>query len=153
MTDNDYNNIDKRFDLITTLLNAQFSNVHERLDKINGKVAKHDQDVIDSKLDRQALHAEIEAGKSTHIINCPIAPRVSALEKIGGIQLGIKQFVIGSITLLAVLITMSFSVLKINESIQQKSAEKQTLAIEKMIEEKVIQEVQIINTNNNNNKK
>jgi len=46
MTAQEYALIQEKLNGMTTLMNSQFEAVHERLDKINGKVAKHEEQII-----------------------------------------------------------------------------------------------------------
>ncbi len=130
MTEQEFNNIDKRFDLMTTLLNANFIAVNERIDGINkrldvsnGRLATHDKQITDSLLERQQLHADIASAKTALIIDCPAKPRLDALEKAGIIRVGVKQFIVACVTLVAIIIGSVYSTIKITESFQKKQPE------------------------------
>jgi len=145
MTDNDYNNIDKRFDGLTTLLNARFTDsenqihgITTRLDKINGKVASHEKQINDALIERAKNREQQKNADANHVLHCPVAPRVQKLEQDKGVRLGIKQFVVGVISIMAVLVGMSVSIIKFSENMQQK----QNQNIEAIIKAEIKQELQ-----------
>ena len=145
MTDNDYNNIDKRFDGLTTLLNARFKDsenqiygITQRLDKINGSVQRHETQIQEALVERAKNREQQKNADANHVLHCPVAPRVQKLEADKGVRLGIKQFVIGVISIMAVLVGMGFTILKINDSMQQK----QNHNIEAIIKAEIKQELQ-----------
>jgi len=145
MTDNDYNNIDKRFDGLTTLLNARFTDsenqiygITTRLDRLNGSVQRHETQIQEALIERAKNREQQKNADANHVLKCPVAPRVQALEADKGVRLGIKQFVIGVISIMAMLVGMSFTILKINDSMQQK----QNQNIEAIIKAEIKQELQ-----------
>jgi len=93
----EYDLLIQRFDMQTTLINAQFSGVNERLDKINGKVGKHDEQINEALTERaknrqeqkdvftkvEHIEVKIEELKeieSKLITTCPQAERVRDIE-------------------------------------------------------------------------
>ena len=52
MTAQEYALIQEKLNGMTTLINSQFEAVHERLDKINGKVAKHEEQIQEVLIER-----------------------------------------------------------------------------------------------------
>ena len=52
MTAQEYALIQEKLNGMTTLMNSQFEAVHERLDKINGKVAKHEEQIQEALIER-----------------------------------------------------------------------------------------------------
>lgn len=52
MTAQEYALIQEKLNGMTTLMNSQFEAVHERLDKINGKVAKHEEQINQALIER-----------------------------------------------------------------------------------------------------
>ena len=52
MTAQEYALIQEKLNGMTTLMNSQFEAVHERLDKINGKVAKHEEQIQEVLIER-----------------------------------------------------------------------------------------------------
>ena len=52
MTAQEYALIQEKLNGMTTLMNSQFEAVHERLDKINGKVAKHEEQINQVLIER-----------------------------------------------------------------------------------------------------
>jgi hypothetical protein len=81
----------------TTLINAQFTGVNERLDKINGKVGKHDEQINEALTERAKNRQEqkdnfhkldevikkvdeLKEIESHHITTCPQADKVRELQ-------------------------------------------------------------------------
>jgi len=52
MSAQEYALIQEKLNGMTTLINSQFEAVHERLDKINGKVAKHEEQINQALIER-----------------------------------------------------------------------------------------------------
>ena len=52
MSAQEYALIQEKLNGMTTLMNSQFEAVHERLDKINGKVAKHEEQIQEVLIER-----------------------------------------------------------------------------------------------------
>lgn len=52
MSTQEFNLITEQLKGMTTLMNSQFQNVHERLDKINGKVAHHEEQINQALVER-----------------------------------------------------------------------------------------------------
>lgn len=52
MTAQEYALIQEKLNGMTTLMNSQFEAVHERLDKINGKVGKHEEQIQEVLIER-----------------------------------------------------------------------------------------------------
>lgn len=69
--------LDERFSSINTLMNAHFININERLDKIEEQTKKTNGRV--TELEKKSM--ELEVKDITHIINCPVAPKLEALSK------------------------------------------------------------------------
>jgi hypothetical protein len=101
---------------LTTLTNAQFINVNERLDKINGKVAKHDEQITQALVERGANRQKqedyfmeiddmekritaVESQEKVHVINCPNVPKIRQLEDTQLTTKAIKKWVITSVGL------------------------------------------------------
>jgi len=78
--DNEYRVLSEQLKGLTTLINAQFQEVHERLDKINGKVALHDVQITEALIERARNREEQKNIIPTHILSCPLNGKLSALE-------------------------------------------------------------------------
>ena len=52
MSAQEYALIQEKLNGMTTLMNSQFEAVHERLDKINGKIAKHEEQIHEALIER-----------------------------------------------------------------------------------------------------
>ena len=54
MSAQEYALIQEKLNGMTTLINSQFEAVHERLDKINGKVGKHEEQIQEALIERSS---------------------------------------------------------------------------------------------------
>lgn len=119
MTPEETKYIDQRFDSLVTLVNAQFQTVNFRLDQINGKVGRHSEQIEEINMGRQRTRDWLETREKT----CPQEKRINELETKNKVNMSLKSFVIGSITLFAVVIGSVYSTIKIVESHQAKKAQ------------------------------
>jgi tetrahydromethanopterin S-methyltransferase subunit G len=71
MSDTEYNVVSEQIKGLTTLINAQFMEVHSRLDKINGKVGKHDEQIQEALIERAKNREEQKNMIPVHINSCP----------------------------------------------------------------------------------
>jgi tetrahydromethanopterin S-methyltransferase subunit F len=65
-----FGNIEEKFEGMGKLINAQFSDVHERLDKIEAQTTKTNGRVTD--VERQVI---------LHPVNCPNSPKIETIDK------------------------------------------------------------------------
>jgi hypothetical protein len=70
MTKDERELLDEKFKGLTTLVNAQFTNVHERLDKIEAQTSKTNGRVT-----------ELEKKELTHILNCPQTEKINIINE------------------------------------------------------------------------
>ena len=97
MTNEDRTLIEEKFRGLTTLLNAQFGAVNDRLDRLNSKVADHESKIGEALVERSKNRQkqdnyfteidvlkervrEMEKIELTHVINCPVSPKLRLLE-------------------------------------------------------------------------
>ena len=92
---------DAKFDIIDFKLDA----IKEQTTKTNGRVTK------------------LEDKESLHIKDCPIRPKVEALEKESNVRFGIKHFIITGIAIIATVIGAVYSTIKIVEAQQKPNTE------------------------------
>lgn len=102
-------------------------------DYIKGIVAQQDAkfDIIDFKLDAikeqttktNGRVTKLEEKEVLHIKECPMRPKVEALEKESNVRFGIKHFVITGIAIIATVIGAVYSTIKIVESHQKPNTE------------------------------
>jgi hypothetical protein len=81
MSQNEYALLSEQISGLTKLTNAQFINVNERLDKINGSVAKHEAQINEALIERAKNREAQSHVIETHILNCPQGKRIETLEK------------------------------------------------------------------------
>lgn len=81
MSDSEYGILGEQIKGLTTLINAQFMEVHERLDKINGTVGKHDDQINEALVERAKNREEQKSMIPNHIINCPNKDLINSLNK------------------------------------------------------------------------
>ena len=79
--DSEYKVLSEQIRGLTTLINAQFLEVHERLDKINGKVAKHDEQITEALIERARNRQEQKAIIPEHILTCPVSRDIIDFKK------------------------------------------------------------------------
>lgn len=96
MTEQEFTMINQRFDAMTTLMNAQFRNVNERLDKVNGSIGRHEGEIQTIKSLRDKKYQEIDDfmtnANDKHILQCPIAGKVRKLEDEALSNKSVKKF-------------------------------------------------------------
>lgn len=78
MSQNEFQLLQEQIKSLTSLVNAQFEGTHERLDKINGKVAKHDEQIQEALIERAKNREEQKQVKESAQENCA---RISVVEK------------------------------------------------------------------------
>jgi hypothetical protein len=78
--ENEYMILSEQLKGLTTLINAQFLEVHDRLDKINGKVAKHDDQIIEILIEKAVNKQEQKTIVSEHILTCPVSKDLNILK-------------------------------------------------------------------------
>ena len=115
---------------VTTLMNAQFLGVNDRLDKINGKVQKHDEAIQQALIERSSNRqkqedyfreiedlddrvSNIEQTSANHLILCPNMPKIRALEDNQLSQKAIKTWVVASIASTGVVMGIIWVILQI----------------------------------------
>jgi hypothetical protein len=116
METNEFTLLTQQISALTTLTNAQFINVNERLDKINGRVEKHDIAITQALVERGANRqkqedyftqiddieerlVDVEKAEKSHVINCPNVPKIRALEDNQMTSKAIKKWVFTSVGL------------------------------------------------------
>lgn len=81
MSQSEYQLLQEQIKGLTTLVNAQFQGTHDRLDKINGKVAKHEEQITEALIERAKNREEQKHIVEGHVLNCPQASKIEKLEK------------------------------------------------------------------------
>ena len=123
MTDTEFTLINKRFDSIESLIGG----VNQRLDKLNGKVYEHEsviQEAIGERKQNREKQKEVadkveeldtrvnlvEKAELTHIINCPVPPKLRDIEDKLLSQTSVRKYMwtmfIGGCTLASVTIAL-----------------------------------------------
>lgn len=140
--------ITQRFDAVTTLMNSQFKGINERLDKINGRVGKTEDEIMQilvekaiskekqdkglKELDELYLKVEeIDNKERNHVSVCPVVPRlgelnkrVRVLEDTSLATITKKNLVVSVLSTLAVIMTLMLGSIKINETLRVKETNK-----------------------------
>jgi hypothetical protein len=94
--------MDEKFKGLTSLMNAQFTNVQDKLEEI--KVQKIQ---IDNRL------FELEKWRNNHSNDCPLVPKIRVLEDNQLTTNTVKKWILTSITATAGVVTIIFMVIKI----------------------------------------
>jgi hypothetical protein len=81
MSQTEFSLLSEQISGLTKLTNAQFMNVNERLDKINGAVAKHEQQIGEALIERAANREAQKHVIEAHLLTCPQATKIDGLEK------------------------------------------------------------------------
>lgn len=118
----------------------RFKNVNEKLERIdnhlatlNGKVAKHEQ-TLNSMLSDNRVHNQAnEDYIKNRSYTCPNLHRIETLEKDKGVRIGVKQTIIGSISLIGVMFSIALGAVKLAENYGEKQSNQQTKEIVKEI--------------------
>jgi len=87
--------IDEKFNGLAKLVNTQFTNMHERLDKIEKQTTKTNERVN-----------ELEKANLTHVTNCPNSVKIRALEDNQLTTTTARKLIIISITLTASVVSV-----------------------------------------------
>ena len=124
MSETEYLVLTEKLAGMTTLINSQFINVNEKLDeqnqhlkKLNGSVAEHEKRLNTSD-DLDKLHA----------LTCPQLPRIIELETTKRIGISRRQLIIGVLSTVAMICSIAFTSIKINESMRIKEDAASTVA-------------------------
>lgn len=63
------------------LVSTQFTGINGRLDKINGKVQKHDDNIHDLQMLIEKNTGIYKEDKANHVVNCPQTKRLEKIEE------------------------------------------------------------------------
>lgn len=118
-----------RFENIT----ARLDKIDNHLEKLNGKVAKHEQQLNIICSDNKLHYQSDKQYRETRPLTCPQAQRIQQLENDRTIKLGVKQVVVGFITMLSVMIGIAFTSIKISEHYNTRDNIEQTKEIIKEV--------------------
>lgn len=140
--------ITQRFDSVTVLMNSQFKGINERLDKINGRVGKTEDEILQilvekgitkekqdkglKELDELYVRVdEIDNKERNHVAVCPVVPRlgemnkrIRILEDTSLATITKKNLIVSAVSMLAVIMTLMLGSIKINESLRVKETNK-----------------------------
>jgi hypothetical protein len=140
--------ITMRFDVVTSLMTSQFKGVNERLDKINGRVGKTEDEIQMALVERSGNRQkqeyyfknidelsekvdQIDVKERNHASLCPVVPklsdidkRVRSLEEGSLITLTKKRLIISIVATLSALIGLAVGTIQINESLRSKETTK-----------------------------
>jgi uncharacterized protein YfkK (UPF0435 family) len=92
--------------------NYGIEGINHRLDKLNGSVGAHDKRI-----------GTLEKAELTHIYECPIREDVEKLKQGVNIKLGVKGVIIGALSIIALVATITVSTLKIVENFSEPETE------------------------------
>lgn len=102
MTKAEINLIDEKFKGLTTLMNSQFINVHERLDEIKEQTTKTNGRVT-----------ELEKQEILHVIKCPNASKIRTLEDNQLSDKSIKRWLVTAVAVTGSLSVIAFGIIKL----------------------------------------
>jgi predicted ribosome quality control (RQC) complex YloA/Tae2 family protein len=114
------------------IIESKVDGVHQRLDKINGRVGKAEDQINQALTERMANRQKqeeyfsyidnidmrlklVEQKEEMHVYKCPIKADLDILKADKSIRLGIKQFIIGGLSLIALLLGISYTIMSIQK--------------------------------------
>jgi hypothetical protein len=120
MESHEYQLLSQQLDSMTTLVNAQFITVHDRLDgiekqvtKTNGKVIKREEQIREILIQRERdLSNQIKVDNN-HILNCPMSPKLRILEDNAFSTKAVKRWIITSVAVTAGIMSTIFGIIKL----------------------------------------
>jgi hypothetical protein len=134
--------ITQRFDAVTMLMNSQFKGINDRLDKINGRVGKTEDEIqlilvekaITTEKQKKGLKEldelyvrvdEIDNKERNHVTMCPVVPKLGDIDKrVRNLEDSIlanisrKSLIKSALATVAVLIGIMIGSLQINEMLR-----------------------------------
>lgn len=120
MSEHEYGVLIERMNGLTTLINAQSTATHEligevnkRLDKLNGKVNKHEDQITEALIERAKNREEQKNQANIHYALCPNSPKIRAIEDNMLSAKSIKRWIAASIAITGTLVAIVFSIFKI----------------------------------------
>jgi hypothetical protein len=127
MSETEYSVLIERMNGLTTLINSQSTATHDllgevnkRLDKINGKVNKHEDQITEALIERAKNRQEQKTQSEVHYSQCPNTPRIQELETKYRIGISKKQLVVAIVAFVVSLTSIAYSSIKINEAVRMK---------------------------------
>lgn len=113
-----------KIEALNDLTNEKIDGINARLDKLNGRTAKTEDKVEQSIKDRlihnetlkgeiKRLETLINTNEANHPLICPQAPRLTKLETENFTKKEIKKFMIQTITITGVVVTIIFTIGKL----------------------------------------
>lgn len=112
--------INARVESQYTVLNTKVDGINLRLDKVNGNILRHQQEIEQIKTNAAVGRQAEKDYDENRASNCPHLPRIQTLETDKRVKLGIKEFVVGIVGMIAILVGVAFSTIKITEHYNQK---------------------------------
>jgi len=113
MENSEFQLLSQQITALQTMTHAQFINVNDRLDKINGKVAHHEEQITEALIERAQNREQQRNQANVHVINCPVKPRVEALEKESISTKAVKSWILASVGVTGIVVTIIFALFKI----------------------------------------
>ena len=92
--------------------NYGIEGINHRLDKLNGTIGAHDNRI-----------GTLERNELTHVYDCPIREDVEKLKQGVNIKLGVKGIIIGALSIIALVATITLSTLRIVENFSEPETE------------------------------
>lgn len=120
----------------------EVTHIKDHLEKLNGKVAKHEQDIFEMKTRNEVHDNQAENDLKSRANTCPIKEgldgRIKIIETRDAISIGRKQFIIGVITFIVMVLGAISTVLTIND---RNATENMETIIKEVIDERLKSEV------------
>lgn len=120
------------------ITNNHLSRIDKHLSTLNGKVLQHEKLLSSISSDNKIHYASHDNFYTNRIHTCPHINEITKLKNDKKIKIGVKQTLIGAITLISLMLGIAFTTIQMNQYFQQKQTKE------------IIDE---IGNNNNNNDK
>jgi len=121
-----------------TIIESKIDGVHQRLDKINGSVLKHQQDIDEMKSTRDIKYTQIDDYMNNRVTACPHLPAIQALQTEKKIGISKRQLIMTILGIMVAVVTICGGALKISEDIRAKQFNNVQLQDSAMIRNQLI---------------
>lgn len=115
-----------------TIIDNKLDGINTHLSKLNSKVASHEKRLNESDTIHAVEKANEENNDKNRAQNCPHLSRLESLETSRRIKIGIKEFLIGTLSIAIMVLTITYTTMKIQD---REFERKQEVLIEQLKKE------------------
>jgi cell division protein FtsL len=117
------------------ITNNRLESIDNHLKTLNGKVASHEKRLNDADTTHAVDKANDDSYDKNRDKNCPQLQRIENLEKDKVVKLGVKQFLIGTVGIVSIMLGIAFTSVKIAEYYNNKNQQELIETIKQEINE------------------